>query len=114
MKIAALFVGVILSCAVTAAGQSVPKSDTQSWNDVQVTVSLETLVDGRAEGLRRNRRGGFGQIRHERHDRSPLQGLPHTGSLSNSSLTWTLFFVFLDLLTQRAERQITADNMSVH
>ena len=45
MKIAALFVGAILLCAAPAAGQSVPRSDTQSWNDVQVTVPLSKKVE---------------------------------------------------------------------
>ena len=45
MKIAALFVGAILLCAAPAVGQSVPKSDTQSWNDVQVTVPLSKKVE---------------------------------------------------------------------
>ena len=42
MKIGALFVGAILFCTTHATGQTrvVPKSDTQSWNDIQFTIPL--------------------------------------------------------------------------
>jgi len=41
MKKAALVLGALVLCAAHAAGQSpVPKSDTQSWNDIQFTIPL--------------------------------------------------------------------------
>jgi len=46
MKLAALLVGAIVLCAANAAGQSpVPKSDTQSWNDVQLTIPLNKKTE---------------------------------------------------------------------
>jgi len=47
MKIGALFVGVILLCTAHATGQTrvVPKSDTQSWNDVQFTIPLNKKTE---------------------------------------------------------------------
>jgi hypothetical protein len=46
MKLAALLVGAIVFCAVNAAGQTVvPKSDTQSWNDVQFTIPLNKKTE---------------------------------------------------------------------
>lgn len=46
MKIPALLAGVILVSCVPVAGQSrVPKSDTQSWNDVQFTIPLNKKVE---------------------------------------------------------------------
>ena len=41
MKKVALVLGALVLCAAHAAGQSpVPKSDTQSWNDIQFTIPL--------------------------------------------------------------------------
>lgn len=41
MKKAALVLGALVLCVAHAAGQSpVPKSDTQSWNDIQFTIPL--------------------------------------------------------------------------
>jgi hypothetical protein len=46
MKLAALLLGAIVLCAANAAGQSpVPKSDTQSWNDVQFTIPLNKKTE---------------------------------------------------------------------
>ena len=46
MKIAALLLGAIVLCAAHAAAQSpVPKSDTQSWNDVQFTIPLNKKTE---------------------------------------------------------------------
>ena len=46
MKIAVLLLGAILLCAPPALAQSrVPKSDTQSWNDVQVTIPLNKKAE---------------------------------------------------------------------
>ena len=47
MKIGALFVGAILLCTAHATGQTrvVPKSDTQSWNDVQFTIPLNKKTE---------------------------------------------------------------------
>ena len=47
MKIAALVLGALLWCAPSAASQTrvVPKSDTQSWNDVQFTIPLNKKTE---------------------------------------------------------------------
>jgi hypothetical protein len=46
MKIAALLLGAIVLCATHTAAQSpVPKSDTQSWNDVQFTIPLNKKTE---------------------------------------------------------------------
>jgi hypothetical protein len=46
MKLAALLLGAIVLCAANAAGQSpVPKSDTQSWTDVQFTIPLNKKTE---------------------------------------------------------------------
>jgi hypothetical protein len=46
MKLAALLMGAIVLCAANAAGQSVvPRSDTQSWNDVQFTIPLNKKTE---------------------------------------------------------------------
>ncbi len=46
MKLKALLLGAIALCAANAAGQTpVPKSDTQSWNDVQFTIPLNKKTE---------------------------------------------------------------------
>jgi len=45
MKLVALLLGAIALCAANATGQAVPKSDTQSWNDVQFTIPLNKKTE---------------------------------------------------------------------
>jgi hypothetical protein len=46
MKTGVLLTGIFVVCVVNATAQSrVPKSDNQSWNDVQITVPMTKVVD---------------------------------------------------------------------
>jgi hypothetical protein len=47
MKLAALLIGALFVCAADTAAQTsrVPKSDNQSWNDLQITIPISKKAD---------------------------------------------------------------------